>query len=144
MPMGPAWAHWGSSAFLIVVFSRSVMSNSLQPYGLQHARLPYPSLSPRVCSDSCPLSQWCYLILSSSALFSFLGKVKFISTSSFLVWAWALSPSKERVKSHQLFSVCPPLGVGLWGVPWGPQRRKMSKFLTKGTSLSWLLWKVSF
>ena len=43
------------------------MSNSLGPHGLQHARLPCPSLSPRVCPNSCPLSQWCYLTLSSSA-----------------------------------------------------------------------------
>ena len=34
---------------------------------LQHARLPCPSLSPGACSDSCPLSQWCYLTISSSA-----------------------------------------------------------------------------
>ena len=39
------------------------MSDSLQPHGLQHARLPCPSLSPGVCSASCPLSQWCYLII---------------------------------------------------------------------------------
>ena len=37
------------------------MSNSLQPHGLQYTRLPYPSLSPRVGSNSCPLSWWCYL-----------------------------------------------------------------------------------
>ena len=48
------------------------MSNSLRPHGLPHARLPCPSLSPRVWSNSCPLSQWCYLTISSSAtLFSF-------------------------------------------------------------------------
>ena len=49
------------------------MSNSLWPRGLQHARLPCPSLSPRVCSsNSCPLSQWCYLaILPSAVPFSF-------------------------------------------------------------------------
>ena len=47
------------------------MSNSLRPNGLQHIRLPCPSLSPRVCSYSCPLSQWYYLTISSSAaLFS--------------------------------------------------------------------------
>ena len=40
----------------MLLFSRSVMSDSLQPHGLQHARLPCPSLSPRVCSNSCPLS----------------------------------------------------------------------------------------
>ena len=47
------------------VLRHSVMSNSLWPHGLQHARLPYPSLSPRVCSNSCPLSQWCHLTISS-------------------------------------------------------------------------------
>ena len=48
------------------------MSDSLQLYGLQQARLPSPSLSPRVCSDLCPLSQWCYLaIISSDTFFSF-------------------------------------------------------------------------
>ena len=36
------------------------MSNSLWPHGLQHTRLPCPSLYPRVCSTSCPLSQWCH------------------------------------------------------------------------------------
>ena len=45
------------------------MSDSLRPYGLKHARLPCPSLSPRVCSDSCPLSHWCYL--TSAVPFSF-------------------------------------------------------------------------
>ena len=42
------------------------MSNSLQPHGLQHARLPCPSLSPGVCSNLCPLCQWCHPNLSSS------------------------------------------------------------------------------
>ena len=48
------------------------MSDSLQSHCLQHTRLPCPSLSPRVCSSSRPLSQWCYLTISSSvALVSF-------------------------------------------------------------------------
>ena len=42
------------------------MSNSLWPHGLQHARLPYPSLSPWVCSNLCLLSQWCHSAISSS------------------------------------------------------------------------------
>ena len=42
------------------------MSNSLQPHGLQDTRSPCLSLSPRVCSNSCPLNWWCYPILSSS------------------------------------------------------------------------------
>ena len=40
--------------------SVTVVSNSLQPHGLQHARLPCPSPSPRACSNSCPLSWWCH------------------------------------------------------------------------------------
>ena len=44
-------------------FCSSVMSDSLRPHGLQLARLPHPSLSPWVCSKSCPLSQWWHLIL---------------------------------------------------------------------------------
>ena len=56
----------------ILLFSRSVMSESLPPHGLQHAGLPCPSPSPRVCSNSCPLSWWCHPIISSSVThFSF-------------------------------------------------------------------------
>ena len=51
-----------------VQFSRSVMSNSLQPHGLQHARLPCPSPTLGVYSNSCPLSQWCHPTISSSVV----------------------------------------------------------------------------
>ena len=49
-------------------FSRSVMSDSLQPLGLQHARPPYPSPTPSVYSDSCPLSLRCLPTISSSVI----------------------------------------------------------------------------
>ena len=49
-----------------VKFSHSVVSDSLQPLGLQHTRFPCLSPSPRVCSNSCPLSQWCHPTISSS------------------------------------------------------------------------------
>ena len=48
-----------------LLFRWSVMSDSLRLHGLQHARLPCPSRIPRVCSNSCPLSQWCYLTIPS-------------------------------------------------------------------------------
>ena len=48
-----------------LLFSHLVMSNSLWPLGLQHVRIPYPSLSLRVCSNSCSLSQWCHSIILS-------------------------------------------------------------------------------
>ena len=52
-------------------FSRSLVSDSLQPCGQQQARLPCPSPAPGACSDSCPLSWWCHpTILSSVVPFS--------------------------------------------------------------------------
>ena len=51
---------------LLLLFSCPVMFDSLWPHGLQHARLPCPSLSPRVCSNLCPLSRWCHATISSS------------------------------------------------------------------------------
>ena len=58
--------------FSSVQFSRLVMSDSLWPHGLQHARPPCPSQMPRDYSYSCPLSQWCHpTILSSAIPFSF-------------------------------------------------------------------------
>ena len=57
-----------SELHLRLLFSCSVLSNSLQPHGLQHARLPCPLLYPGVCSNSGPLSQWCYPTISSSVI----------------------------------------------------------------------------
>ena len=44
------------------------MSDSLRPHGLQHAKLPCPLPTPRACSNSCPLSQWCHPTISFSAV----------------------------------------------------------------------------
>ena len=52
-------------------FSRSVVSKSLRPHGLQHARPPCPSLTPGVYSNSCPLNRWFSVIFFSSCLQSF-------------------------------------------------------------------------
>ena len=49
-----------------VQFSHSVMSDSLRPHGLQHTRPSCPSPTPRVYSNSCPLSRWCHPTISSS------------------------------------------------------------------------------
>ena len=51
-----------------VQFSRSVMSCSLRPHGLQHTRLPCPSPAPRVYSNSCPSSRGCHPTISSSVV----------------------------------------------------------------------------
>ena len=61
---GTPLTHTKSSA----QFSRSVMSDSLRPHGLQHARPPCPSPTPWACSNSCPSSQWCHPTTSPSVV----------------------------------------------------------------------------
>ena len=62
-----------------VQFSPSVVSNCLWPHGLQHARPPCSSPTPRICSNSCPLSWWCHPTISSSV-------VPFSHLQSFSAW----------------------------------------------------------
>ena len=55
-------------SFKNVQFSHSGVSDSLQPHGLQHARLPCPSPTPGAHSNSCPSSHWCHPTISSSVI----------------------------------------------------------------------------
>ena len=55
-------------AFSLVQFSLSLMSSSLWPNELQHDRPPYPSPTPRIHTNPCPLSQWCHPTISSSVI----------------------------------------------------------------------------
>ena len=91
-----------------VQFSRSVMPNSLWPHGLQHARLPCPSSTPRAYSNSCPSSQCCHPTISSSvvpfsSLPSVFPSIRDFSSESVLCIRWpkywsfsfSISPSNE-------------------------------------------------
>ena len=62
------WRFLPNSKTSTVQFSRSVVSDSLRPHGLQHARYPCPSPAPGACSNSCPLSWWCHPTISSSGV----------------------------------------------------------------------------
>ena len=72
----PAWTSgssqftycWSLAWFSSIQFSHSVVSDSLRPHGLQHARRPCPSPIPKGYSNSCPLSQWCHPTISSSVV----------------------------------------------------------------------------
>ena len=81
MNLGFLWHHfWNFCRIIVFQFEKhgvvtssvqfccSVMSNYLQPHGLQHARLLCPSSSPGACSNSCPLSWWCFLTISYSVI----------------------------------------------------------------------------
>ena len=83
------------TSFSSVQFSRSVVSDSLQFPGLQHTRLPCPSLTPGVCSNLCPLSQWCHPAISS-----------FVVPFSSCLQSFPASGSFQRVSSsHQVAKV---------------------------------------
>ena len=118
------------------------MADSLWPYGWQHARLPCPSLSPRVCSHSHPLSQWCYLTVSSSAtLFSFLPSI-FPSTGSFPV-NWLFASGGQNTEASASASV-PPMNIQVW-FPLG--LTYLITLLSKGPSRvfsSTTIWKHQF
>ena len=62
------WASASVPPMNLLLFSCSVISDSLWPHGLQLARLPCPSLSPRAGSNSCLLSRWCCPTISSSVV----------------------------------------------------------------------------
>ena len=66
-----------------IKFSCSVGSNSFQLQGLQHARLPCPSPTPRACSNSCPSNEWCHPTISSSVVPFFSCLQSFPASGSF-------------------------------------------------------------
>ena len=93
-------------------FSHSVVSDSLRPHGLQHTRLPCPSLSPGACSNSCPLSWWCHptflssVILFSSCLQSFPGSGSFLMS-----WLFALGGQSIEASASALVL---PMNIQDW------------------------------
>ena len=90
------------------------MSNSLRPHGLQHARLPCPSLSPKLCSNPCPLNQWCYLTTSATP-FSFCYQ-SFPASGSFPVSQ--LSKSGGQSIGTSASASILPMNIQGW-FPWG-------------------------
>ena len=70
---------------ILLLFSHSVMSDSLLPHGLQHISLSCPSPSPRACSNSCPLSRWCHPTISSSVIPFSSCLQSFPASGSFLI-----------------------------------------------------------
>ena len=69
--------------YVSVQFSHLVMSDSLRPHGLQHARPPCPSPTPGVYSNSCPSSQWCHPTISSSVIPFSSCRQSFLASGSF-------------------------------------------------------------
>ena len=97
-------------------FSHLAVSDSLQPHGLQYARLPCPPLTPGACSHSCPSSRWCPPTVSSSVvpfssfnlsqhqgLFQWVGSLHQVAThSSILAWIIPWTKQAGRLQSMGL------------------------------------------
>ena len=98
--------HWRASWLIssvgyyeLVQFSHSVVSDSLWPHGLQHTRPPCPPPTPKVYSNSCPLSWWWHPIISSSVipfssrLQSFPASGSFPKSQFFASGGWSIGVS---------------------------------------------------
>ena len=100
-----------------LLFSQPVMSNSLWPHGLQHARLPCPSTTPRACWNSCPSSWWCHPTTSSSVTL-FSSCPQSLPASEFFPMSWPFASGSQSIGASASASVLPmniqgwfPLGL---------------------------------
>ena len=114
--------------FSSVQFSHSVMSDSLWPHGLQYTRLPCLSPSPRACSNSGPLSQWCLPTISSSVV-PFSCPQSFPASGSFPM-SWLFASSGQSIGASASLSVL-PMNIQGW-CPLGSTA--LISLLTKGLS----------
>ena len=103
------------NCFTSVQFSRSVVSDSLWPHGLQHARPPCPSWTPRACSNSCPSSQWCHPTISSSVVPFSSCLQSFPASRSFPVSQFFASGGQSIRASHNPMDCSLP-GSSLHGI----------------------------
>ena len=81
------------------------MYDFLQPHGLQHARLPCPSLSPEVCTNSCLLNQWFHSVISSSVTPFSSCPQSFLASRSFTMSRPFTSGGKVLELQHQPFQL---------------------------------------
>ena len=103
-----------------VQFSHTVVSDSLQPHGLQHTRLPCPSPTPGACSNSCPSSWWCHPTISSSVI-PFSSCLQSFSASGSFPVSQLFAPGGQSIGVSASASVLPmdiqdwfPLGWTGW------------------------------
>ena len=92
-----------------VQFRHSVISDSLQPHGLQHTRLPCPSPTPEAYSNSCPLSWWYHPTISSSAV-SFSSRLQSFPASGSFQMSQFLTSGGQSIGVSASASVLPMNG----------------------------------
>ena len=102
--------------FSSVQFSHSVVSDSLQPHGLQHTRLPCPSPTPGVYPNSCPMSRWCHTTISSSVI-PFSSRLQFFPASGSSPMSQFFASGGQSIQVTASTSVL-PMNIQDWS-PWG-------------------------
>ena len=129
--------------------SHSVISNSLWPHGLQHARPPCPSPTPGACSNSCPSSWWSHPAISSSVLPFSSCRQSFPASGSFPMSQFFTS-GDQRIGVSALASVLPvniqdwfPLGWISW-ISLQSKGRTLKSLLQHHSSKASILWLFSF
>ena len=105
---------------LLSQFSHSVVSDFLWPHGLQHVSLPCPSPAPGACSNSCPLSWWCYSTISFSVV-SFSSCLQSLPASGSFPMSQFIPSGGQTIGASVSASVLPmniqdwfPLGLTGW------------------------------
>ena len=121
----------------LLLFSRSVMSSSLWPHGLQHARLPCPSPSPGVCSNSCPLSWWCLPTISSSVIPFSSCLQSFPASGSFLL-SQLFASGGQSIGASASALVLPMNIQGWFPLGWTVLISLLSKGLSSVFCISWM------
>ena len=89
---------------MLLLFICSVVSNSLWSHELQHAKLPCPSVSPRVCTNSYTLSWWCHLTISPSVI-PFSSRRQSFPTSGSFPMSWLFASGSQGVGASASASV---------------------------------------
>ena len=116
-----------NSISLTAQFSHPVVSDSLWPRRLHHVRLPCPSPTPGACSNSCPLSRWCRLTISSSV----------IPFSSCFPWSQFFASGGQRIGTSVSASVL-PMNIQDWSpLEWTGWISLQSKGLSRVFPMKW-------
>ena len=128
---GKAWLK-----FQFFQFSRSVMPDSLWPHGLEHARLPYWSQTPRACLNSYLLHWWCHLVISSSVIPFSSCLQSFPASGSFQMSQFFMS-GNQSIGASASASVLPINIQGWFPLGWtgwiSPQSKGLSRVFSNTT-----------
>ena len=115
----------------LLLFHCEVLSDSLRPHEPQHARLPCPSLSPRICSNWCSLHWWCHLTISSSVT-PFSSCPQYFPGSGSFAMSWLFASSGQSIRVSALVF---PINIQGWfSLGWTGFISLLSKGLSKESS----------